>query len=245
MKLYAFPPSPNTWKVRAVAAHLGVPLEMEFVDLFKGASRQPAFLAINPTGRTPTLVDGDFKLGEATAIMQYIASQKPNALWPDNARTRADIMRWQSWSIAHWGKEACEPLLFQRLVKQLVNMGPPDEAVVAKGVECFNKEAAVLEAHLKSTPIWCARTSRSPISRWRHRCSTPTARAFRWPLIRTSGNGLAASPRCRAGATLLRSRPPRQRNPVQHGNEKGRLRPPFFMASGDFRNVDAKLKFAR
>jgi glutathione S-transferase len=152
MKLYAFPPSPNTWKVRAVAAYLGIPLEMEFVDLFKGASRQPAFLAINPTGRTPTLVDGDFKLGEATAIMQYIASQKPNALWPDNARTRADIMRWQSWSIAHWGKEACEPLLFQRLVKQLVNMGPPDEAVVAKGVECFNKEAAVLEAHLKTHP---------------------------------------------------------------------------------------------
>jgi glutathione S-transferase len=152
MKLYAFPPSPNTWKVRAVAAHLGIPLEMEFVDLFKGASHLPGYLAINPTGRTPSLVDGDFKLGEATAIMQYIASQKPNALWPDNARTRADIMRWQSWSIAHWGKEACEPLLFQRLVKQLVNMGPPDEAVVAKGVECFNKEAAVLEAHLKTHP---------------------------------------------------------------------------------------------
>ena len=45
MKLYGFPPSPNTWKVRAVAAHLGIPLEMEFVDLTKGGSRTPAFLA--------------------------------------------------------------------------------------------------------------------------------------------------------------------------------------------------------
>ena len=35
MKLYGFPPSPNTWKVRAVAAHLGIPLEMELVDLTK------------------------------------------------------------------------------------------------------------------------------------------------------------------------------------------------------------------
>src|SRR6185312_16158887 len=148
MKLYAFPPSPNTWKVRAVAAHLGVPLELEFVDLFKGASHTPAYLAGNPTGRTPSRVGGDCELGESTAILQDLASQKPNSLWPDNARTRADIMRWQSWSLAHWGKEACEPLLFQKLVKQLVNMGPPDEAVVAKGVECFNKEAAVLEAHL-------------------------------------------------------------------------------------------------
>ena len=152
MKLYAFPPSPNTWKVRAVAHHLGIPLDMEFVDLFKGASQQPAFLAINPTGRTPTLVDGDFKLGESVAIMQYLASQKPNSLWPDNARTRADIMRWQSWGLAHWGKEACEPFIFQQLVKQLVNMGPPDEALVAKGLECFTKEAKVLDAHLAKQP---------------------------------------------------------------------------------------------
>ena len=33
MKLYGFPPSPNTWKVRAVAAHLGLGLDLEFVDL--------------------------------------------------------------------------------------------------------------------------------------------------------------------------------------------------------------------
>src|SRR5262249_21731615 len=113
MKLYGFPPSPNTWKARAVAAHLGIPLELELVDLTK--PRTPAYLALNPTGRTPTLVDGDFVLWESTAIMQYIASQKPNSLWPDDARTRADIMRWQSWQIAHWGKEALEPLIFQRL----------------------------------------------------------------------------------------------------------------------------------
>ena len=148
MKLYAFPPSPNTWKVRAVAAHLGIALDMEYVDLFKGASHTPAYLAINPTGRTPSLVDGDFKLGESTAIMQYVASQKPNSLWPNDARTRADIMRWQSWALAHWSKEGCEPLLFQRLVKQLLNLGAADEPVVARGLECFNKEAAVLEAHL-------------------------------------------------------------------------------------------------
>ena len=118
MKLYAFPPSPNTWKVRAVAAHLGIPLDMEYVDLFKGASHTPAYLAINPTGRTPSLVDGDFKLGESTAIMQYVASQKPNSLWPNDARIRADVMRWQSWTLAHWSKEGCEPLLFQPVYQE-------------------------------------------------------------------------------------------------------------------------------
>jgi glutathione S-transferase len=152
MKLYGFPPSPNTWKVRAVAAHLGVPLEFELVDLSKGGSHTPDYLALNPTGRTPTLVDGDFKLWESTAIMQYVASRKPNALWPDDARTRADIMRWQSWQLAHWSKEGCEPLLFERLVKGFLNLGAPDETVVAKGLECFNKEAKVLDAHLAKQP---------------------------------------------------------------------------------------------
>jgi glutathione S-transferase len=146
MKLYGFPPSPNTWKVRAVAAQLGIPLELQFIDLTK--PRTADYLAINPTGRTPTLIDGDVTLSESNAIMQYLASRKPNSLWPDDARTRADITRWQCWQLAHWGAEACQPLTFQRLVKKLLNLGPPDEAVLAKGTETFHREARMLDAHL-------------------------------------------------------------------------------------------------
>src|SRR4051812_7090370 len=146
MKLYGFPPSPNTWKVRAVAAHLGLPLELEFVDLTK--PRPAGYLAINPGGRTPTLVDGDVTLDESNAIMQYLASRKPNTLWPDDARARAEITRWQCWQLAHWGSEACQPLIFNRLVKKLLSLGPPDEAAVAKATEAFNKEAKILDAHL-------------------------------------------------------------------------------------------------
>jgi glutathione S-transferase len=146
MKLYGFPPSPNTWKVRAVAAQLGVAIDLELVDLTK--PRTPDYLALNPTGRTPTLVDGDFVLWESNAIMQYLASRAPNPLWPNDARTRADIMRWQSWQLAHWSKEACEPLIFQRLVKKILNLGAPDDAILAKGTEAFNREARLLDAHL-------------------------------------------------------------------------------------------------
>ena len=152
MKLYGFPFSPNTWKVRALAAHIGVPLEFVLVDLAQGQHRAPDYLAMNPTGRVPVLADGDFNLWESVAIMQYIASKKPNALWPDDARTRADITRWQSWQIAHLGKEACEPLLYERLVKKVFNLGPPDAARVAAGTEAFNREAAMLDAHLARQP---------------------------------------------------------------------------------------------
>src|SRR5947207_14125122 len=121
MKLYGFPPSPNTWKVRAVARHLGLPLELQLVDLTKGQQRSPDYLALNPTGRTPTLVDGDFILWESNAIMQYIADRKSSTLWPDDARARADIARWDSWHLQHWSGEACQPLTLQRFVKQFFN----------------------------------------------------------------------------------------------------------------------------
>jgi glutathione S-transferase len=148
MKLYGFPASPNTWKVRALAAYLKTPLEFEFVDLVKGAQQTPAYLALNPTGRTPTLVDGGFTLWESNAILQYLASKQSTPLWPDNAQARADITRWQCWALAHWGAQACQPLTFENLVKKFVNLGPPDPAAVAKATECFNKEAKMLDAHL-------------------------------------------------------------------------------------------------
>ncbi len=152
MKLYGFPFSPNTWKVRAVAAHLGLPLEFAFVDMANGQHRSPEFLALNPTGRVPVLFDSDFALWEMVAIMQYIASKKPNALWPEGDRARADIMRWQSWQLAHWSKEACELLLFERVVKKAFNIGAPDRGRIAAGTEAFNREARVLDAHLAKQP---------------------------------------------------------------------------------------------
>jgi glutathione S-transferase len=148
MKLYGFSASPRTWKVRAVAAQLGIPLEYQQLDAFKGENRTPQYLALNPAGRTPTLVDGDFVLWESDAILQYLASKTPNTLWPDDPRTRADIMRWQNWQSAHWGSDACVPLTFQNLVKGIFGLGGPDAAVVSKATEAFNKEASVLDQHL-------------------------------------------------------------------------------------------------
>lgn len=131
MKLYYFPPSPNTSKVHAVALHLQLPLELQFVDISKGESHTPEFLKFNPTGRTPVLQDGDFILWESTAIMLYLASQVPNSLWPDNIKTRADILRWQSWQLAHW-YQACQALAYENYVKGLLQQGEPDPQIVKR-----------------------------------------------------------------------------------------------------------------
>ena len=147
MKLYYFPPSPNTRKVHAVAIHLQIPIDLKLVDLEKREQHNPEFVQLNPTGRTPVLQDGDFILWESTAIMQYLASQVPNSLWSENPQIRADIMRWQSWQLAHWAP-ACQPLQFENFVKSLLQLGEPDPQVVQQASDRFHKEAISLNKHL-------------------------------------------------------------------------------------------------
>ena len=151
MKLFCFPPSPNTWKVRATAHQIGIPLELEIVDLSKGAQRKPEYLGLNPTGRTPTLVDDDFKLWESSAIMQYLGGTTRTSLWPDNPKARADIMRWQSWHLQHWGP-AVTPFIFENMVKAIMKLGEPDETALAQAAERVHQEAAVLDKHLAQHP---------------------------------------------------------------------------------------------
>src|SRR5499425_2932295 len=68
MQLYHFP-STNPQKVTFALKELGLDCELVPVDLAKGEHRQPAFLAKNPFGRVPVLVDGDLTLPESHAIV--------------------------------------------------------------------------------------------------------------------------------------------------------------------------------
>lgn len=74
----------------------GVPYELKIVDIMKGAQKQPAFVAINPMGKLPTLVDGDVVVTEAAAIALYLADRyAPGRLAPalDDPR-RGTYLRW-------------------------------------------------------------------------------------------------------------------------------------------------------
>ena len=149
MKLYYHPNSPNSIDVLATAYQLGAVLDLELVELTKGTQKNPAYLKINPNGRVPALVDGDFILWESNAIMQYIASKKPgNSLWPQDDRSRADICRWQFWQASQWNR-GTGMLVWENLIKKFLNLGAPDPAKIKEGTELFHASAAVLDGHLK------------------------------------------------------------------------------------------------
>jgi glutathione S-transferase len=104
--------------------------------------------AANPSGRIPAMDDDGFKLSESNAIMVYLAGKKPNSLYPDDAKKRAEIHQWLMWDMAHW-TPAYQPIQFERMVKQMLNMGPADEARVEATLALFNREAGLLDAALK------------------------------------------------------------------------------------------------
>jgi len=159
MKLYQFPLSPNCQKVVAVAHEVGVSFDLATVDLFKGEARTPQMLAKNPNGKLPILEDGDFVLWESTAMLPYIAAKAGRTdLAPTALRERADVERWTSWQTAHFGP-AIRKVAFERIVKKLGGLGPPDEAVVQAGIEEFATTVSVLEQSLGTKEYVCGRLS--------------------------------------------------------------------------------------
>ncbi|MBN3806417.1 glutathione S-transferase family protein [Paraburkholderia sp. Ac-20336] len=147
MKLY-YAETPAPRKVCAVARYLDLPIDYVFVDLLKGEQTKSEYLAINPNGKVPVLVEGERKLWEADAIVCYFAQRTDSGLWPRDPQQQIEVVRWMSWNSQHLFRQA-GALYYEYLVKAWVGIGAPDEAKVAEAQGLFRKNAAVLEQHLK------------------------------------------------------------------------------------------------
>src|SRR5271154_6468142 len=93
LRLYDTITSGNGYKVRWLLMHLGLPFERVELDIDRGETRTPAFLAMNPNGRVPLLqiAEGDW-LSESNAILCYLAEGTP--YMPVERRAKAAVMQW-------------------------------------------------------------------------------------------------------------------------------------------------------
>ena len=91
--LYSMQRSGNSYKVRLALARLGIPYKLVEVDILKGESRTPEFLAKNPNGQVPLLeVAPDRHLAESNAILWYVAGG--SMLAPEDRIGRAEALQW-------------------------------------------------------------------------------------------------------------------------------------------------------
>lgn len=94
IKLYGTPPT-RVLRAMWLLNELGLEYELVPVDLPRGEHLRPEFLAVNPAGRVPVLVDGDVVLAESVAIQLYLADKHPEAgLIPRTVEERAEMYRW-------------------------------------------------------------------------------------------------------------------------------------------------------
>ncbi|MBD1874275.1 glutathione S-transferase [Nodosilinea sp. FACHB-131] len=97
IQLYGHEVSGNSYKVRLFLELLGLDYEWVRVDLMQGAHKAPEFLALNPFGQVPVLVDGEVTLADAQAILVYLARQYGGDTWlPTEALPLAQVVRWLS-----------------------------------------------------------------------------------------------------------------------------------------------------
>lgn len=98
IKLYRHPLSGHAHRVELMLSLLKLPTELVFVDLAKGAHKQPSFLAINPFGQVPVIDDKGQILTDSNAILVYLAKKyDTTGRWlPNDPVAAAQVQRWLS-----------------------------------------------------------------------------------------------------------------------------------------------------
>ncbi|HEY0651190.1 glutathione S-transferase family protein [Phenylobacterium sp.] len=118
MKLYCDPISTTSRPVLMFIADHGLDVEVVKVDLMAGGHRDPEYLALNPNGIVPFLVDGDFRLGESAAILKYLALRSGSAAYPADLPAQLKADEALSWFATQFHEYFCVMVCYP-------NMGVP------------------------------------------------------------------------------------------------------------------------
>jgi glutathione S-transferase len=108
--------TPNGRKVSIALEEMGLPYTVHPVPIRTGMQKEPPFLAINPNGRIPAIVDraaGDFAVFESGAILIYLA-EKSSLFMPSETKARSVVIQWLMWQMGGLGPMHGQANVFNR-----------------------------------------------------------------------------------------------------------------------------------
>ncbi len=142
--------SPNGFKITIALEELALRYQLHHVRIERGENRQPEFLAINPYGRIPAIIDRDtgITLFESAAILLYLAD-KTNQLLPRQAKERWEAIKWLQFHASSMG-----PTLGQRVHFEIFATDKIPTAI-ERYRDLTERTFATLDTHL-SRRTWLA-----------------------------------------------------------------------------------------
>jgi len=112
--------TPNGWKAAIMLEELGVPYKVTPISLTDRVQKEDWYVALNPNGRIPTLVDhdaGGFAVFESGAILIYLA-EKFGRFLPADAQGRSTVIQWVMWQMAGLGPMMGQATVFNRYFEE-------------------------------------------------------------------------------------------------------------------------------
>ncbi|RED13874.1 glutathione S-transferase N-terminal domain-containing protein [Pontivivens insulae] len=129
-----FWPTPNGWKVSIALEEMGLPYNLNLVNIGAGDQFKPDFLKIAPNNRMPAIIDPDgpdgapISIFESGAILQYLA-RKTGTFCGSTQRERIEVDQWLMWQMGGLGPMAGQAHHF---LKYAPAMDPPNDLAYAK-----------------------------------------------------------------------------------------------------------------
>ena len=198
--------TPNGHKVSIALEELGLPYTVRVVSLSKLEQREPWFLALNPNGRIPVIVDhdeDDFVVFESGAILVYLA-EKTGRLMPADPKGRSLVMQWLMFQMGGIGPMMGQANVFYRYYPEKIQ--PAIDRYQGEVRRLFT----VLDQRLAGNEYLAGDYSIADIANW------AWVRTHRWSGVPVDGlphlerwiGQLAARPACQKGVDVP-PRPPR------------------------------------
>ena len=138
--------------IKAILKMGNVDHEDKIIDIFKGEQKGEEFTKINPRQFVPFVIEGDFKLGESTAIAKYLCETRtsiPAGLWPADPKKRAKVDQHLEWYQNHFRPAMMGPLVYGIIPK--IQGGEVDDASLQFVLANAKKQADMLESLLSNS----------------------------------------------------------------------------------------------
>jgi GSH-dependent disulfide-bond oxidoreductase len=169
--------TPNGHKISIALEEMGLPYTLHPLALADGEQREPWFLAINPNGRIPAIVDrdaGDFAVFESGAILLYLA-EKTGKFLPTEVKARSRVIQWLMFQMGGVGPMMGQANVFVRYAPEKLPWA------IGRYQREVRRLFEVLDRHLANGPYLAGDYSIADMATW------PWVSGYRWADLDISG----------------------------------------------------------